>query len=292
MRLGQRSGDPAGRRAGGRRPGRPAWPGYQLAPAGDRYGLLLALLVLTYLLSAFIDSPLYNAFQGLLFFLALALALRTARVREHTAVVLLIVVLIGSAAATALSLGVAGDTGRGIAAIWAGLVLLLTVVTIVRRILAHPAVTLESIFGAVSAYLIIGLMFASFYKAIDHLGPVPFFVHGEAETTQTLQYFSFTTLTTLGYGDFTAASNGGRAFAVLEALAGQVFLATLIARLVASFRPARRSAAAGQQGRAARPPERASRRRGAAARTGPPRPASPGPAGERAARRRALRRLG
>jgi voltage-gated potassium channel Kch len=57
---------------------------------------------------------------------------------------------------------------------------------------------------------------------------------------QTLQYFSFTTLTTLGYGDFTAAGSLGRALAVLEALAGQVFLATLVARLVSAYAGSRR----------------------------------------------------
>jgi voltage-gated potassium channel Kch len=52
---------------------------------------------------------------------------------------------------------------------------------------------------------------------------------------------SFTTLTTLGYGDYTAAYSSGQAVAVLEALVGQVFLATLVARLVAAFRaPANR----------------------------------------------------
>lgn len=71
---------------------------------------------------------------------------------------------------------------------------------------------------------------------MDHLGGGQFFVHGQHASTQTFQYFSFTTLTTLGYGDFTAAGNAGRAVAVLEALTGQVFLATLVARLVAAFR--------------------------------------------------------
>ena len=56
------------------------------------------------------------------------------------------------------------------------------------------------------------------------------------------QYFSFTTLTTLGYGDFTAAFKGGRAVAMLEAMTGQIFLATLVAKLVATFRPASHAA--------------------------------------------------
>ena len=64
----------------------------------------------------------------------------------------------------------------------------------------------------------------------------PFFANGQHASPQTFQYFSFATLTTLGYGDFTALQNSARAVAVIEALAGQVFLATLVARLVAAFR--------------------------------------------------------
>ena len=114
--------------------------------------------------------------------------------------------------------------------------LLMTVIMVVRRVLAKPTVTIQSIYGALSAYLIIGLMFAACYAAIEHLGESAFFANDQPANTQTFQYFSFTTLTTLGYGDFTAAENGGRAVAVLEAMTGQVFLATLVARLVTAYR--------------------------------------------------------
>ena len=114
--------------------------------------------------------------------------------------------------------------------------MLLTAVLIVRRVLRRATVTLQSIYGALSAYIVIGLMFAAFYAAIEHLGAGGFFASGQTASVQTFQYFSFSTLTTLGYGDFTAAGNGGRAVAVMEALTGQVFLATLVARLVAAFR--------------------------------------------------------
>jgi Ion channel len=120
--------------------------------------------------------------------------------------------------------------------LWKTLLLLMTVIMVVRRVLARPEVTIQSIYGALSAYLIVGLMFASGYAAIKELGESAFFANGQPANTQTFQYFSFTTLTTLGYGDFTAAQNGGRAVAVLEALTGQVFLATLVARLVAAYR--------------------------------------------------------
>src|SRR6185437_2332926 len=81
-----------------------------------------------------------------------------------------------------------------------------------------------------------GLMFASGYAAMEHLETSDFFANNQPANTQTFQYFSFTTLTTLGYGDFTAAESSGRSIAVLEALTGQVFLATLVARLVSAYR--------------------------------------------------------
>jgi len=103
--------------------------------------------------------------------------------------------------------------------------------------------------------MIIGLIFSAVYVAMWKFSG-SFFANGAVANTQTFQYFSFTTLTTLGYGDFTAAGDGGRAVAVLEAIVGQMFLATLVARLVAGFRWEDRAAArrAGQQGGSGRGP--------------------------------------
>jgi Ion channel len=176
-----------------------------------------------------------------LFFGVVLLALRTAPVGgEATTRVLAAVTLAGSAGATAAAL-THTTAGDGVADLWKGLILLVTAVLIVRRVLAQPTVTIQSIYGALSAYLIIGLMFAAFYAAQHALATHPFFANHQPANTQTFQYFSFTTLTTLGYGDFTAIGNDGRALAVIEALTGQVFLATLVARLVAAYRsPAQR----------------------------------------------------
>jgi hypothetical protein len=206
----------------------------RLPKLGGRYGLLLLVLISTYLLSSFSISA-AGDLQVLLFLAVLLLALRTSQFSRRWTMVVGAVALIGSAAAVGASL-TGTDTGEGASELWKGLVLLLTAVLIVRRVLARPTVTLQSIYGALSAYIVIGLMFAAFYAAIEHLGAGHFFANGERAQTQTFQYFSFTTLTTLGYGDFTAAGNGGRALAVMEALTGQVFLATLVARLVAAFR--------------------------------------------------------
>jgi hypothetical protein len=202
---------------------------------GGRYGLLLLVLVATYVISAFTNGRIIGDLQILLFLVLLLLSLRTSRVRGRMAWLAVGVALAGTAAAIG---AVLTDTqvGDGLAAIWKGLVLLLSVILIVSRVLARSTVTMQSIYGALSAYVIIGMMFAAFYAAIKSFDGGGFFADGQPGNTQTFQYFSFATLTTVGYGDFTAAINGGRAIAVLEAMTGQIFLATLVARLVSAYR--------------------------------------------------------
>ena len=268
------------------------------AEPGGRYGLLLLFLIATYLLAAFGLSTLAAEIQITLFLVILLLALRTTMVSRRLARISAVVALAGSAAAFAAAL-LHTQAGDGAADLWKGLLLFVTVVLIVRRVLAKPAVTIQSIYGAISAYMIIGLMFAAFYGAIWHLGGGSFFAGQQTTQHQTnvptIQYFSFTTLTTLGYGDFTAASDGGRAVAVVEALIGQVFLATLVARLVAAFRgpaqtPPPPPTARPGGGYRRRPPSAV--RRGAgmsyrrrparnASRTSPAAPVAPAPAPER-----------
>jgi Ion channel len=205
------------------------------ADRGGRYGLLLAVLVGTYLLAAFSGATVATEIQVVLFALVLLIALRNSPWPAPWPEVIGVITVIGSAVTfwTALS---GGSAGKAAEDLWKALLLLMAVVMVVRRILARPEVTIQSIYGALSAYLITGLMFASIFAAMEHLGTSDFFAGNEPANTQTFQYFSFTTLTTLGYGDFTAAESGGRSVAVLEALTGQVFLATLVARLVSAYR--------------------------------------------------------
>ena len=98
-------------------------------------------------------------------------------------------------------------------------------------------VTVHRISGAVAAYVLIGLVFAFLYDAIERLAPGSFnFATAGARGTSLndpMAYFSFTTLTTVGYGDVTPQTPLTQSLANLEALIGQLFPAILISRLVA-----------------------------------------------------------
>jgi hypothetical protein len=211
-------------------------PAARNAIAG-RYGLLLFILIVNYLLSAFVSGRWVQLLQVVLFVSTALLAARSSGETPRQLRVAVLAVIAGSVIVLVVAVVLNSEVGMGIVSIWTGVLLLMTVVLIVRHVLSFDTVTMQSIYGAVSAYLILGLMFAAFFGAIYHLGGGHFFAHGQSGSTKTFQYFSFTTLTTLGYGDYTAAGSGGRAVAVLEALTGQIFLATLVARLVAAFRP-------------------------------------------------------
>jgi hypothetical protein len=202
---------------------------------GGRYGLLLLVLIVTYLLSAFSLAKLVTEFQVVLFAGILLLALRTSLLPRPWPGVIAAITVLGTAVVFWTSLS-GTRNGKASEDFWKALLLLMAVVMVVRRVLAKPEVTIQSIYGALSAYLITGLMFAAVYAGMQALGTSDFFANGQPANTQTFQYFSFTTLTTLGYGDFTAAASGGRSIAVLEALTGQIFLVTLVARLVSAYR--------------------------------------------------------
>lgn len=206
-------------------------------PGRDRYSLLLGLLVVCYLLSAVRGDVAVAVARLLVFVAVLLLALHTSGAPRRVFRLLGAVSGLGTVCASALALSRHGDASEGVLHLWTVLVLLVTVLVIVARVLSHPVVSVQTIFGAISAYLVVGMMFAALYAALAVLSGRQFFAQSASTSLPLFQYFSFATLTTLGYGDFTPATAVGRSVAVLEALVGQVFLVTLVARLVSAFSP-------------------------------------------------------
>ena len=109
--------------------------------------------------------------------------------------------------------------------------LISTPVVILRRISKHERVTATTMWGAISAYLAFGLAFSLLYAAIAEVNPDAFTNLAEASLGDT-NYFSFVTMTTLGYGDIAPVSDVARALVVFQTLIGQIYLVVVVARVV------------------------------------------------------------
>ena len=204
-------------------------------PGVDRFGLVLVALIVSYLLLALGGSSAPRLLEALFPVVALWLAAHASATNPRVRLVAAVILLAALIAVVAITQAVGDDTARGLGEVWLAVVYFLTLIAVLRRVLIHQEVTLETICGALAAYLLIGMMFSSVYGAMADLGNQQLFVQVAEPSIPLRQYFSFTTLTTLGYGDVTAATDMGRAVAMLEAICGQIFLVTLIARLVANF---------------------------------------------------------
>ncbi|HSF04809.1 MAG TPA: potassium channel family protein [Methylomirabilota bacterium] len=117
-------------------------------------------------------------------------------------------------------------------------------------VLRDSEVTMDRIFAAIVAYMLVGLGFAAAYQAIIALAPESFALPaapdgtGAAELVEVqLIYFSFVTLATLGYGDITPRLPLAQMLAVVEAITGQFYVAVVIAWLVSTYAARRRSGA-------------------------------------------------
>jgi len=108
------------------------------------------------------------------------------------------------------------------------------------RLFRAQGVTVQGVAGALAVYLMVGLLFASVIGVTAHIASQPYFATGTDGTQSERVYYSFTTLTTTGFGDLTAGIPVGRAIAVVEMLTGQLYLVTVIGLLVGHIASARR----------------------------------------------------
>jgi hypothetical protein len=103
------------------------------------------------------------------------------------------------------------------------------------RLLRSEGVTVQAVAGAVTIYLLVGIVFAWLIALAGRIDSRPYFAQGENLADAPSVYYSFTVLTTTGFGDYTAGSPVARAIAVAEMLTGQLYLVTVIGLLVGNF---------------------------------------------------------
>ena len=132
-----------------------------------------------------------------------------------------------------------GSTVRGGSDLLNAAVIVVLPVIIVVRFRRNLHVNVQSVLGAVCIYLVIGMLYASVDSGVSQLTGQPFFAGAPKVSSSQYTYFSFITLTTVGYGDLTPGPGAARALAVVEALTGQLYLVTVIALIVSNFGRAR-----------------------------------------------------
>ncbi len=204
----------------------------------DSYGLVVFLILVTYGLSVALTASWAASLVLAVQIATVWVALRASRARRSVGAVAN-AALAAAALAAAANLFFHDQIHGGIVASWvSGLLYLIAPVSIVRHLVIRRTVDSETVLGAIAAYLMAGMFFAFLFHALglSQTQPPFFGSQGPGTFSQDL-FFSFTTLTTTGYGNLVPAGNPGQTFAVLEMLIGQLFLVTAVAKVVNAWRP-------------------------------------------------------
>jgi hypothetical protein len=221
--------------------------------ATDAFGLVLALVLVTFILT----SLLSNSGWGSVLIMAVTSATSVIALASSDAPARLVHSAIYLSALSLLLAIIEAVTGAYVWLNFGGLVqvILLGVATVavLIRVVTSVEVNARTILGAISVYTTLGLLFGFAYEAIGRVQGSPFF-SGEPHVHHgDYLFFSYTTLTTTGYGDLVPAGQPGEMIATFEMLIGQIFLVTLVAGLVSLWRPGeglkrRRAARRGAEG--------------------------------------------
>jgi Ion channel len=168
----------------------------------------------------------------------LTVALWTSAATGRLDIVATVLVVIGVAGAV-IELATDNANVTGALGLFNVLLVAATCAVIVLGIRDQHGVNVQSVLGALCIYLSIGMLYAFAYGAIATLESGPFFAQGTDGTASIRLYFSVVTLATVGYGDYSAATDLGRTTAASEGLLGQIYLVTVVAVIVSRLRPAR-----------------------------------------------------
>lgn len=220
----------------GRRGEREVWRG-RAERVRDAFGLVLVLVLLTYVLASLLNN---RGWSAVVLTLAtsvtsiVALASSHVKPRAVRASIWLSVLTILFAVTAALS---DEETLLNVASGIQICLLAVAMTAVLGRVVASTEVGSRTILGAISVYAVLGILFTFAYGMVDRIQSGPFFEgHAHPEGSDFI-FFSYTTLTTTGYGNLVPGGQPGRMISGLEMMIGQIFLVTLVAGLVSLWRP-------------------------------------------------------
>lgn len=203
----------------------------------DEFGLVLGLVLLTYVLTSLLDN---RGWPAVVLTLATSATSIVALISSHVKArfvraafwlaVLTVVLVVAAAATDELTL-------LNVASVIQISLLAVATAAVLARVVQSAAVDSRTILGAISVYTVLGILFTFAYGTIDRLQSSPFFEGVPHPEGNDFLFFSYTTLTTTGYGDLVPGGQPGRMVAGLEMMIGQIFLVTLVAGLVSLWQP-------------------------------------------------------
>lgn len=208
-------------------------------PVHHRYVtvLVLILLTITFELAA-PDGDVARLVAVLLQALTLIAAVITSRAHVWVVRITVPVCIALVALAAGAVLGtedVGGDAARLVSLMLVALAPPVIVIGLRDHFREQGGITLQTMFGGICIYLLLGMLFSTAFAATVSITGDPFFVGGDPEVASDFLYFSYSTLTTTGFGDLVAASGLGRALSIAEALLGQIYLVTVVALIVSNM---------------------------------------------------------
>jgi hypothetical protein len=214
-----------------------ARPGHRESPlerrnAVARFGVVLLLLLVTFVFLASGPTGRWVPFAAVVLQGATLLAaLAASDANRHLWRISLTVVVIGLVSAAGVWLA-DFDHSAGVLFILNALLVGAAPVVIATSLIRRRVVDIHTVMGALCIYVLLGMLWAFAFGAIGEFASGPFFAEQPSANVADFLYFSFVTLTTVGYGDLTAEEGLGRAVAVVEALTGQLYLVTVVALVV------------------------------------------------------------
>jgi len=203
----------------------------------DAFGLVFALVLTTYVLASLLSNRGWSAVVLTVATSATSIvSLTSSHARAR-----MVHVAIWLSALTVLLAFIAAASGEHT---WLNLASLIQVVlltiamgAVLRRVVSSVEVGFRTILGAISVYTVLGILFTFVYGTVDRIQSGPFFEGIAHPQGNDFLFFSYTTLTTTGYGNLVPGGQPGRMISGLEMMLGQIFLVTLVAGLVSLWRP-------------------------------------------------------
>jgi hypothetical protein len=203
----------------------------------DAFGLVFLLVITTYVLTSLLSNRGWSAVVLTLATSATSVVGLTSS-HAHARMVRVAIVLSGLTIALAAVAAISGaHVWLNIASAIQVSLLVVAMLSVLRRVVTAPEVGFQMIVGAISVYTVLGLLFTFLYGLIDRVQGGPFFENVAHPAGSDFLFFSYTTLTTTGYGNLVPGGQPGRMISGLEMMIGQIFLVTLVAGLVSLWRP-------------------------------------------------------